>query len=716
MKAKHIIERYEAGERNFQRLNLRGMNFKKVDLSGADFSECNICGTNFRGATLKKTNFIKTKGGLQKRWYFSLLLASIIASSLAGLFNLFVGLFAVYVFDPSSQTSHRDDPTGTFVMGIVGLTIYLILILLAWRQGIVAGTTTFAGAVAVLGGVAVIVTASLGGIPTRAVAKSIAGVGAGAVAVAVAVVIVGAGVGAGAVAVAGAEAIAGAGKVIAVVVVVVTGVVVKEGAVVVFWAWIGWRAWRGDPRDAWVRSFAVAYGPIGGTCFRGADLTGADFTGARLKSTDFREATLVRTIFKDTIKLDQVRPGKSYLAIKKIRELLLTKKVNPDEQYNDLVNLRGLNLAAANLVGANFSGSNLSNANLSGANLADANLITANLNDVDLKDADLTRAKLVQTQLDNADLTGATLTGACIEDWGITIYTILNGIYCDYVYMRFIDGDKRRRKPDGEDSNFAEGEFVEFIKPLVDTLDLYHRQVKDPRTVSLALKKLQTKHPEANIDPISWERRGKNGEDIMVRANINPKANPSQLHIAHFDEYDRLQSLPPTEIAALMAQVESQKETISMLKGFVDNSLSRPITQTQNVTQENTMTEKQGDTFNMQGSNIGVGVNKGAIESGAVVAGQYNAAQKQTLAEAATEIQALLRKLESQHGNQTTIEKMTVAQEVIREIKANPNLAQRIYRALKTGSVAALDSWLDRPEASFVIEALKDWYETAPEK
>ena len=261
-------------------------------------------------------------------------------------------------------------------------------------------------------------------------------------------------------------------------------------------------------------------------------------TGARLKSTDFRDAILVRTIFKDATKLNQVRPGKSYLGIKKIRELLLSNKANPDKKYNDLVNLRGLSLAQADLVGADFSGSNLSDSNLSGANLSDANLITTNLNDADLKNADLSRAKLVQTQLDNADLTGATLTGACIEDWGITIQTTLKSIDCDYVFMRLTNQEERnpRRKPDNWDVNFQPGEFIDFIQPFVDTLDLYHRQVTDPRTINLAIRNLQANNPDANIDPVSWEQRGENGEDVLIRARISKAADPSQLHGDHFEE------------------------------------------------------------------------------------------------------------------------------------------------------------------------------------
>jgi len=54
MKAKEVLQRYSNGERNFQRVNLRGKSFKGADLSGADFSEADIRGTNFREATLTR--------------------------------------------------------------------------------------------------------------------------------------------------------------------------------------------------------------------------------------------------------------------------------------------------------------------------------------------------------------------------------------------------------------------------------------------------------------------------------------------------------------------------------------------------------------------------------------------------------------------------------------------------------------------------------------
>ena len=99
---------------------------------------------------------------------------------------------------------------------------------------------------------------------------------------------------------------------------------VAFGAGTVVSAYVAWRSLKGDEKYALVRSTAVAFAAIGGTSFRGADLTDANFTAARLKSTDLRDAKLIRTCFHKTKLLDRVRPGISYLQHSQVRQLILT--------------------------------------------------------------------------------------------------------------------------------------------------------------------------------------------------------------------------------------------------------------------------------------------------------------------------------------------------------------------------------------------------------
>ena len=51
------------------------------------------------------------------------------------------------------------------------------------------------------------------------------------------------------------------------------------------------------------------------------------------------------------------------------------------------------------------------------------------------------------------------------------------------------------RKPDNDTEVFADGEFGDFIKPIFDTLDLYHNQGVDPRAIATAFKKLAENNP-----------------------------------------------------------------------------------------------------------------------------------------------------------------------------------------------------------------------------
>ena len=112
-----------------------------------------------------------------------------------------------------------------------------------------------------------------------------------------------------------------------------------------------------------------------------------------------------------------------------------------------------------------------------------------------------------------------------------------------------------------------------------------------------------------------------------------------------------------------------------------------------------------------QGSNIIFG---NEVKDNTFIGTQHDYApeQKQNLAEAAAQIQALLDQLSQTYSPTTNMGKMQIATETLKRIEANPSLTQRVMSALGAGGTAALEQLLNHPAASFVINALGDWQET----
>lgn len=138
----------------------------------------------------------------------------------------------------------------------------------------------------------------------------------------------------------------------------------------------------GKKNNGLILQLAIDFAAIGGTSFRGADLTDADFTNATLKNSDFRGANLKRTWWRGAKKLKFARPGDTYLSQPQIIELVTTG--DGENKTYDRLNLQGINLHKSKLQNASFIETNLDDANLQDANLTDARLVHAQLDDADL--------------------------------------------------------------------------------------------------------------------------------------------------------------------------------------------------------------------------------------------------------------------------------------------------------------------------------------------
>ncbi|KOP26827.1 hypothetical protein AMR41_08375 [Hapalosiphon sp. MRB220] len=510
--------------------NLGGRSFKGQNLEGANFSCADIRGANFTGANLRGAKFTGAKAGLQRRWAIGLLLVSWLLAGVAGFFSLFTAAIPVFFFESPDYTN-----TEKIILGVIVLIQYTVFFIVTVRKGLIVG----------LGAVAVAIVVAIAFAVT--VAGAIAGAFAFAIAIAFAFDV--------AVAVAGVFAVVVAVAVARAFAVAVAGAIAGALALSLFSAYIGWRAWNGDEKDAWIRLFAIVFAAFGGTNFRNANLTDVDFANATLKSTDFRGTILIRTRFHQAKMLSFVRPGKSYFQNAEVRQLLVTGQGRQDKKF-ERQDLQGVNLQGANLTDASFIGSNLSEANL--------------------QDADLSRAKLKQTQLDGTDF-----TGVYIEDWGITSDTKFDSVRCEYVYMRLPTKENPNplRKPDNLQEVFADGEFGDFIKPIVDTLDLYHNQGVDPRAIAIAFKQLAENNPDAELEIVAMEKRGQ--DKFLLRAKTAETADKSELSAEYFDTYNEIKALTAREIKLLVAEKENQ---IRRLENMVMTALERPSFYSENRT------------------------------------------------------------------------------------------------------------------------------------
>jgi len=548
-----------------------------VGLAETCFDFAVLQGIDFTRVNLEKSKFYKVNFGIKVGWQVFLLFATLLLASLAGCFLAAGSLLATGLLTKSSL------PYGVSVLLSLSLTLFSSI-----RKNFVLGTIIGIGALLPL-----LLLSITQPSPTNSLDISVPFfLGSGAI-VLVSISIE----------IATLSLIllrvSLASIVIATVstffpmlgVTIISVPITKVMPIVIVTIAISWhlsrKALTCSPGGLWRLQAVIAIVTRGGNSFKGAKLTDVDFTAATLKFCDFREANLTRTRFYEVKALNYARLDNTYLANPQIRQLVVT--LNGQSQNFDGLNLEGVNLQGAKLQNASFIGTNLNSANL--------------------RDANLSRAILKQAQLDGTDMTGATLTGACMEDWGITGSTKLEDVQCDYVFMRLEtkDNPNRLRKPDNWGETFALGEFADFIKPYVNTLDLYHSQDIDPRAISIALKNLSTNHPEQELRFVAIERRGNNG--LNLRFTTAPGADKSELSHQYFRDYARIKKELPVAVQLRLAERDAEIRTLKdTIEQFIQTGTHQSKIQAETiqiVQGELIVTQNKGINIRSGGGNIG---------------------------------------------------------------------------------------------------------------
>ncbi len=563
--------------RNFHQANLKGRSFKGENLTGADFSNADIRGVNFTNSLLIGANFSNVQAGLTAYSLAGLILIFEILAVVSGLVIGYASVlpgFSVSLLSEESILARQILlllgllTLATFIYIIIrqglGNNLVILAIVIAIFTAVIAYQYSYEiGADALIGTfiIAVIVAGILLGSLVKAVFLSITQKNK-ALILFVIPAILGAILGA-------IEGVQGINENFVPVSLVMAGIF--GICLLLLSAYIGIRAIAGDKKYSLVKAIATNICTTLGTNFRGANLSDADFTEAILSNTDFRRASLKRTCWFQVKELALARVEDTYLEDLSLRELVISK--NGEGQYYEFQNLRGLNLKDANLVDASFIGSDISESTL--------------------QNADLSRAKLVKTQLYQTDLTNAILTGVCIQDWAISTDTKLEKIRCKYVYMRLPTKEDPDpwRKPDNRQETFQEGDFSDFMAPIIKTLDLYRQQNVDPRQIksplkpldlyhyqgidptaaTIALKQLAEQYPDAQLEVVALEGRG--NEKVRLQAIVTDTVNQSQLSAEYFERYREISALPYQDIQKLLAGIAEKDKRIRSLEQMVYSAI-----------------------------------------------------------------------------------------------------------------------------------------------
>lgn len=194
---------------------------------------------------------------------------------------------------------------------------------------------------------------------------------------------------------------------------------------------------------------------------------------------------------------------------------------------------------------------------------------------------------------------------------------------------------------------------------------------------------------------------------LLVKVKTAEDANHFELSVEYFDTYNPYQYFPPEALLALLAEKD---KTILMLNEKVGDALQTAIERPSNSVYTNTY-QHLGDTmpeapkYDQHGSNFGNFID--TAQSGSrqqSIQHNYAPEQRQTLADAAGEIQRLLKQLKESNPAATETEKKAFITAAIA-----PEHRSRVVRALQAGGEKALEEFLKNPYVNVATAIIKEW-------
>lgn len=361
-----------------------------------------------------------------------------------------------------------------------------------------------------------------------------------------------------------------------------------------------------------------------------------------------------------------------------------------------LANLRNTKLQNSNIQSANIQSANLSNSNLNNANLSNVNLINSYCDEANFEGANLSNANLTEIQALNTNFKGAILTGACIENWNISRRTNLDNVICEYIYL---ERNQKGRIPHDPERIFKPGEFTKYIEKALNTVDLIFTDGIDWKAFFASFQTLQDKYGGDNIGVQAIEK--KSGDTFIVRIEVPPDSNKAEIEGKAKQLYDnkllQLEAEYRAELRAIDKEINIYKQQSADMFEIVKLQASRPITVEAKAVAENKSKNVEVE-MNFHDSVTGAA---GKVEGNQNI---YNSPQEKTLAQAAEEIQKLLKQLEQTNPTATVEQQKAYVDAAI-----PPTIKERCVGALKAGVETGIEEFLDNPYINVGKEIVKAW-------
>lgn len=408
--------------------------------------------------------------------------------------------------------------------------------------------------------------------------------------------------------------------------------------------------------------------------FRRASLSKAIFIEANLRGANLRETVLRNTLL-----------GRANLGTTDLTE------ANATETNFAGVDLIRANLSKAILIQANFqeatlSGANLSRAIATGANFSEADLGEADLTKTDLRQANLSQCDLTRSKIAATNFEGATLSGVCLEDAQLSSTAKLEGITCNFFYLKRNAQDRRPTE-----GNLLPGEFAQLFHNALETLNLTLHSGVNWSAFAHAVNRLNTLHKSAQLGIQSIENKGDG--IILLKLNTSPGTDTVQIQRDFMKVYEE---------AKQAMETRWQLNTKDTLLGHGGAGHASP------------QRESINQLFELLNPILNV---KGKERSGARQARPSQGAQTsedtrtQTNADVGTLIRTIMDDLAQRYPNATPAQRVLVsALEIQQAAKRDPAFEAKILAALTSGSLLITQVFQNNPFVAISLEVVREWF------